>query len=1147
MIPSTTNQLLVTEDWKKIYQSYKNSDFKSYDFNTLRRTMITYLRENYPEDFNDFIDSSEYVALIDLIAYLGQNLSFRIDLNARENFLETAERRESVLRLARLINYNAKRNVAASGLLKIVSVQTTDQVFDSNGNNLSGSPIGWNDPTNVNWYEQYISVLNSTMPLSMSYGKPAAKNTINGISTEKYTINSANDGVPVYSISKSINGIGMNFEIVSSTFDTTISEDIPRAGNQFSFLYRNDNRGNGSGNTGFFVQFKQGSLGVANFTIDNPVPNEVIGINTPDINDSDVWLWQMNPDGSYPLTPWTKVSATSGNNVIYNSLSENVRNLYSVVTRENDQIDLNFADGSFGNLPKGQFKLFYRQSNGISYSIKPSQLSGITVTLDYVNSAGQPHTLTLLLSLENTVSNSSPTETNDNIKIKAPQAFYSQNRMVTAEDYNIMPLTAGTDILKVKSINRVSSGVSKYFEMSDVTGKYSDVTLYGTDGILYKELKDYYFEYLITTSNDIKYSIKNNLSKVFNLKEFRSFYLENYSRPSFSGYNLSWVQSTKTTNQNTGYFTLDGKPTPTGTYSSNNLKYALVGSLIKFVPPARYNPALRAGTPPQPMYFLPSGKLTFIPDSTTTSVKWVKVVSIVTDGYNGGAGALATGIGPVILTGNIPSGAVPVEVISKFVSVPPDTLENTIVKLSLTKKNFGISLDQETNSWYIVSDTNVDLLSPFSLINQKDTSDRNRDASWMVAFEWTGVNYKARYRVVEYIFESENETGFYVDETVKNYDYTNDTVIKDKITVLGINPDPVDIAGNPMKVDSNWQIDSSVIEPDGYQEPKKVKVSFFDKDDDGQLDNPDSFVDIVRPESTSTQTTFKTKFVFFKRLSDGLRYIKVDASDFYSYPKEINVPSEFKIDGQLFYFYDQSVDVIKRWSASTQTFNLETDYFAKPGRSNIKFQYTHKTSDKRRLDPSKTNLMDIYLLTNTYDIEFRNWLTLGSGAEPQPPTSQSLDISYSSVLEPIKSISDELIFHPTNYKVLFGDKAAPMLQATFKASRNIYRSNSDNALKTRILTAIENFFAIDNWTFGQTFYFSELATYVMNIMTPDITNFVIVPKQQNAFGSLFEIKCASNEIFVSGATIFDIDIIDSITSSELKSAGTVVNSVGGQR
>ena len=74
------NRLLLAEDWTRIYQSYKNAEFKSYDFDTIRRTMIQYIRSNYPEDFNDYIESSEYLALIDLIAFLGQNVSFRIDL-----------------------------------------------------------------------------------------------------------------------------------------------------------------------------------------------------------------------------------------------------------------------------------------------------------------------------------------------------------------------------------------------------------------------------------------------------------------------------------------------------------------------------------------------------------------------------------------------------------------------------------------------------------------------------------------------------------------------------------------------------------------------------------------------------------------------------------------------------------------------------------------------------------------------------------------------------------------------------------------------------------------------------------------------------------------------------------------------------------
>ena len=85
-----------------------------------------------------------------------------LDLNAtKEKFLETAERRDSILRLARLINYNVKRNKPATGLLKISSVSTTQTVLDSSGANLANATIAWNDGTNSNYREQIINILNA--------------------------------------------------------------------------------------------------------------------------------------------------------------------------------------------------------------------------------------------------------------------------------------------------------------------------------------------------------------------------------------------------------------------------------------------------------------------------------------------------------------------------------------------------------------------------------------------------------------------------------------------------------------------------------------------------------------------------------------------------------------------------------------------------------------------------------------------------------------------------------------------------------------------------------------------------------------------------------------------------------------------------
>ena len=60
-------------------------------------------------------------------------------------------------------------------------------------------------------------------------------------------------------------------------------------------------------------------------------------------------------------------------------------------------------------------------------------------------------------------------------------------------------------------------------------------------------------------------------------------------------------------------------------------------------------------------------------------------------------------------------------------------------------------------------------------------------------------------------------------------------------------------------------------------------------------------------------------------------------------------------------------------------------------------------------------------------------------------------------------------------------------------------------------------------------------------MTPDIVNFVIVPKNSSLpFGSLFEIACQSNEILISGATAADIEIIDSVTAAQINSVAPII-------
>jgi hypothetical protein len=124
--------------------------------------------------------------------------------------------------------------------------------------------------------------------------------------------------------------------------------------------------------------------------------------------------------------------------------------------------------------------------------------------------------------------------------------------------------------------------------------------------------------------------------------------------------------------------------------------------------------------------------------------------------------------------------------------------------------------------------------------------------------------------------------------------------------------------------------------------------------------------------------------------------------------------------------------------------------------------------------------------------------------------------------------------------VLFGSDSSEDLKATFKIVKNPNRVVNDNEIKAAVITAINEFFAIENWEFGDTFYFTELSAYVMTKLSPDLSAFVIVPLQESlSFGSMFEVKSEADEIFISSATVENIEVVSSLTASKLKASGAI--------
>jgi len=76
----------IAENWERAYDSFQQVNFKAWDYDSIKQSMLDYMKLYYPEDFNDYIESSDLVAIIELFAYLGELLAYRIDLNTHENF-----------------------------------------------------------------------------------------------------------------------------------------------------------------------------------------------------------------------------------------------------------------------------------------------------------------------------------------------------------------------------------------------------------------------------------------------------------------------------------------------------------------------------------------------------------------------------------------------------------------------------------------------------------------------------------------------------------------------------------------------------------------------------------------------------------------------------------------------------------------------------------------------------------------------------------------------------------------------------------------------------------------------------------------------------------------------------------------------------
>jgi hypothetical protein len=1168
------SSLFAAEDFSVIYESFAQANLQAYDFDTIRNAMVDYINANYPENFNDWITSSEFTSLIELMAFLGHNLAFRADLATRENFLSTAERRESALRIAEFLGYTPTRNVVTNGLLKIDSIKTTETVYDVDGNSLANVDIQFDDVTDASTYQNFLIVMNSFLQQNSKFGSPYAKANNNNVQYEIYRTNSLNNEIN-YPFTGYVNGARATFGMHSLYYNQTaniVDEKTPDPFSVIDLLYKNDNGGFNSPNTGFFIGFKKGNLSFKDFNIDDGLPNLVLDINDTNVANGNIWVQTIDEVGQV-LSEWTQVDRLFGLNAVFNIVNNNQRKIFTVSSRENDQISIVFGDGDFGDIPRGITRVWYRTGINQTYNLLPSDVGNVILTFNYIGNDNNTYKATIRASLKSSVSNSSARESIDSIRVNAGRFFSTQDRMVTADDYSIYPTTVSENIRKIKSINRVHSGHSRFRDFNDPTATYSDAIQYTDDAYIYKE--DATTRSIVALPNNLNAEelYQRYVRPVLNNPEVKNFYYHRHFYGPTGSYDPNvqysdttssliyftgstsdlgtyrWNQVTKGSNTSTGYITFNGIVQPLGETGANASRKLEVNSIAEFI------------TSPFKMGYINtieiiSGGSGYTSSPTVTilgagngatcvaNILLGVVVSVtisssgqdytnatnITFTGGGGSGARArvvvgnadshwarisklsnsglgeddstgspTGIDPagrgaVVLNAIIPSGARIKRIVPSWEYELTDAVKTTIISKLANRDSFGLRYNPVDQSWTAVDSSNLPSnsitlndVSSWSRLYEGNTSNTGIDNSWIIRFNYSSTQWEMLTRKTRYIIGSDSVLKFNNLNFAESFSSETLKPGKDSLQILNINTKST---SNNVPLDYNYTFNSFgyFTYADGYTDPRKLRVTLSDPDNDGFPNIPSAFHDITSNDSINLGTIRENGYEYVVHDDDG----------------------------------------------ST----------AVAGRANLHMKYNRVADLNQVIDPSSSNIIDTMVLLRSYESDFRAWALYDGReyAKPNAPTVAELSNMFSS-LENKKSISDQIVYRPVKFKILFGELAPSELQATFQVVKTTNATMSDTEIKQQIIKLINEYFSIDNWDFGETFYFTEMAAYIHTKLVGQLSQITIYPinAATTASTSLFEIPASSDEMFVPILTTSNIVIVNSINSNNTLSNTGVYN------
>lgn len=95
----------ISNEFKNLIETY---NFEQYDFHSIRQTLEDYIRQTYP-NYEDYFRSDYVMMLVELFAYYGEMMAYKMDTSMNEAYLSTAKERKNIIKIADMLGYKFKR------------------------------------------------------------------------------------------------------------------------------------------------------------------------------------------------------------------------------------------------------------------------------------------------------------------------------------------------------------------------------------------------------------------------------------------------------------------------------------------------------------------------------------------------------------------------------------------------------------------------------------------------------------------------------------------------------------------------------------------------------------------------------------------------------------------------------------------------------------------------------------------------------------------------------------------------------------------------------------------------------------------------------------------------------------------------------